>query len=129
MTPWDEEADVVVLGYGGGGAITAIEAADAGADVIILEKNPADRHICNTNVCGGIFISPTDVEKAFQYVRACIGDTVDDTMCRLWAEQTSTNKAYLKKLADSVGEPSEFVRFGGAEFPICPGPTRSVVGF
>jgi hypothetical protein len=61
------------------------------------------------------------VEKAFQYIRACIGDTVDDTMCRLWAEQTSTNKAYLKKLADSVGEPAEFVRFGGAEFPDLPG--------
>ena len=118
---WDQEADVVVLGYGGGGAITAIEAADAGADVIVLEKNPADRHICNTNVSGGIFISPTDVEKAFQYIRACIGDTVDDTMCRLWAEQTSTNRDYLKKLADSVGEPSDIVRFSGAEFPDLPG--------
>jgi len=118
---WDEETDVVVLGYGGGGAITAIEAADAGADVVILEKNPAERHICNTNVSGGIFISPTDVEKAFQYVSACIGDTVDKTMCRLWAEQTSTNRDYLKKLADSVGEPSDIVRFGGAEFPDLPG--------
>jgi succinate dehydrogenase/fumarate reductase flavoprotein subunit len=118
---WNQEADVVVLGYGGGGAITAIEAADAGADVVILEKNPADRHICNTNVSGGIFISPMDVEKAFQYIRACIGDTVDDTMCRLWAQHTSTNKDYLKKLADSVGETSDIVRFGGAEFPDLPG--------
>src|ERR1017187_9153220 len=69
----EREAHWVWLGCGGGGAIARIEAADAGADLIILEKNPADRHICNTNVSGGIFISPTDVEKAFQYVRACIG--------------------------------------------------------
>jgi succinate dehydrogenase/fumarate reductase flavoprotein subunit len=118
---WDEEADVVVLGYGGGGAITAIEAADAGADVVILEKNPADRHICNTNVSGGIFICPTDVEKAFQYIKACVGDTVDDTLCRIWATQTSTNKEYLKRLAESVGEPSDMIRHGGAEFPDLPG--------
>ena len=30
---------------------------------------------------GRVFISPTDPEKAFQYVKACIGDTVDDAMC------------------------------------------------
>ncbi len=118
---WDEAADVVIVGYGGAGAVTAIEAADAGANVVVLEKNPADRHFCNTNVAGGIFIGPTDVDKAFQYVKACIGDTVDDAMCRIWAEQTSTNRDYLKKLADSVGESSDILRFGGAEFPDLPG--------
>lgn len=118
---WDETADVVIVGYGGAGAVTAIEAADAGANVLVLEKNPVDRHFCNTNVAGGIFIGPTDVDKAFQYVKACIGDTVDDAMCRIWAQQTSTNRDYLKKLADSVGEPSDILRFGGAEFPDLPG--------
>jgi 3-oxosteroid 1-dehydrogenase len=118
---WDETTDVVIVGYGGAGAVTAIEAADAGANVIVFEKNPADRHFCNTNVAAGIFIGPTDVEKAFQYVKACIGDTVDDAMCHMWAEQTATNRDYLKKLADSVGEPSDILRYGGAEFPDLPG--------
>jgi len=117
---WNEEADVVVAGYGGG-AISAIEAADAGADVVILEKNPADRHICNTNVSGGIFICPTDVAKAFRYIKACVGDTVDDTLCRVWAKQTSTNTEYLKRLAESVGEPSEMIKHEGTEFPDLPG--------
>ena len=35
---WDKTADVVVLGYGGAGACAAIEAHDAGAKVLILEK-------------------------------------------------------------------------------------------
>jgi len=35
---WDEEADVVVLGAGLAGLSAAIEAADAGASVILLEK-------------------------------------------------------------------------------------------
>lgn len=35
---WDEEADVVVVGFGAAGAAAAYSAADAGNDVIILEK-------------------------------------------------------------------------------------------
>jgi succinate dehydrogenase/fumarate reductase flavoprotein subunit len=34
------EADVVVVGYGGGGATAAITAHGSGAKVIILEKMP-----------------------------------------------------------------------------------------
>jgi 3-oxosteroid 1-dehydrogenase len=118
---WDEEADVVVVGYGGAGAVTAIAAADARARVIVLEKNPAERHFCNTNVSGGIFISPTEVSAAFEYIKACIGDTVDDSMCRLWAQQTALNRDFVADLARSVGERSELVRCAGAEFPDLPG--------
>ena len=39
---WTEEADVVVVGYGGAGAVTAIAAHDAGAEVLILEKELQD---------------------------------------------------------------------------------------
>lgn len=35
---WDLEADVVVLGFGGAGATTAIVAAQNGASVVVLEK-------------------------------------------------------------------------------------------
>ena len=35
---WDQEADVVVVGFGGAGACAAIEAHDAGAKVLVLEK-------------------------------------------------------------------------------------------
>src|SRR5690349_13468468 len=35
---WDERADVVVVGFGAAGACTAIEAADAGADVLVLDR-------------------------------------------------------------------------------------------
>jgi len=37
---WDQEADVVILGFGGAGACAAIEAHDAGAKVLVLEKQP-----------------------------------------------------------------------------------------
>ena len=35
---WDDEADVIVIGYGGSGSIAAIEAQRQGASVIALEK-------------------------------------------------------------------------------------------
>ncbi|MEU1953523.1 FAD-dependent oxidoreductase [Nocardia rhamnosiphila] len=38
VTEWDYQADVVVVGYGVAGASAAIEAARAGADVLVLER-------------------------------------------------------------------------------------------
>ena len=35
---WDFEADVVIAGYGIAGAAAAVEAASAGADVLVLER-------------------------------------------------------------------------------------------
>ncbi len=53
---WDDEADVVVLGAGLAGLSAAIEAADAGASVILLEKmsNVTSSHStrCVGNVAG-----------------------------------------------------------------------------
>ena len=37
---WHATADVVVVGYGYAGAVAAIEAYDAGADVLVIEKMP-----------------------------------------------------------------------------------------
>jgi succinate dehydrogenase/fumarate reductase flavoprotein subunit len=36
------EVDIVVVGYGAAGIAAAISAHDAGADVVVVEKNPAD---------------------------------------------------------------------------------------
>lgn len=38
MSKWDEEADVVIVGSGAAGLCAAIEAADLGASVIVIEK-------------------------------------------------------------------------------------------
>jgi len=38
VTSWDDEADVVIAGYGVAGAAAAVEAARAGADVLVLER-------------------------------------------------------------------------------------------
>ncbi|HUC03794.1 MAG TPA: FAD-dependent oxidoreductase [Acidimicrobiales bacterium] len=38
VTSWDDAADVVVAGFGAAGAAAAFTAADAGADVVVLER-------------------------------------------------------------------------------------------
>ena len=35
---WDASYDVVVIGYGYAGAVTALEAADGGSSVLLIEK-------------------------------------------------------------------------------------------
>lgn len=74
---YTEQADVIVLGFGGAGAVAAITAHDAGAKVIILEKQPADtvsqtNHTPNTRMSGGNWLCPTDLEKTKQYLEAMV---------------------------------------------------------
>lgn len=68
--PWQKEADVVIVGFGGAGAVSAITAHDAGANVLILEKMPRGKEGGNTLVSAGIVFSPVDVEAATEYFRA-----------------------------------------------------------
>lgn len=41
---WDEEIEVLVIGYGGAGAVAAITAHDAGSRVLVVEKSEGDQH-------------------------------------------------------------------------------------
>jgi succinate dehydrogenase/fumarate reductase flavoprotein subunit len=67
---WDYEADVVVIGYGGAGAGASIEAHDAGAKVLMLEKMPKGLEGGNTCASGGGTVDPYDKEKAVAHIVA-----------------------------------------------------------
>lgn len=75
---WDVEADVVVVGFGGAGAAAAIEAHDAGAEVVILEKAPPDRPGGNTGCCAGYMLVPSSIAEGVDYYRALAFGTVSD---------------------------------------------------
>lgn len=70
LDQWDEEADVVVVGFGGAGAVAAITAKDAGADVLILEKQLPDKHTPNTLMCAGACQVANDIQKAAIYFKS-----------------------------------------------------------
>ncbi|MDO8491315.1 MAG: FAD-binding protein [Dehalococcoidia bacterium] len=108
-TTWDEEAEVVIVGYGGAGAAAAITAHDVGAKVLILEKQPSDtptvtHHTPNTRLCGGVMLSPSDVEAAVQYFEAMVkaaNEVLDDerkALIRVLAQNLAENEAWMEKL-------------------------------
>lgn len=136
---WSHEADVVILGFGGAGACAAIEAHDAGAKVLILEKQPQKTHYSNTRMSGGIFHSPNpsgNKDALTQYAKAMFSGEnlpwklegeqpdVSDELARAWAEHSPNNIAFLKKLDPEFnGVPMS--RFSGAAFPSFPGAKES----
>lgn len=136
---WDVEADVVILGFGGAGACAAIEAADAGAKVLILEKQPQNKLINNTRMSGGIFHSPDpagDKQALKAYAKAMFSGEnipgklegeqpdVSDGLAQAWADLAPQNVNWLKKL-DPAFNTVAFSRFAGAAFPTFPGAKES----
>lgn len=50
--------DVIVAGLGAAGAAAALEAAEAGSTVLIVEKESAERHCPTTRLSSGIYLCP-----------------------------------------------------------------------
>jgi len=67
---WDKEVDVVIVGTGNAGLAAAITAADAGANVVILEKMKRELEGGNSRVSGNMWWTPTDLPQALQYIEA-----------------------------------------------------------
>ncbi len=124
---WTQSADVVVVGYGGAGAVTALTAYDAGADVLILEKTPSQTAVGissptisggggNTHIDGGLVVWPTDpVQGALHLYYLSFGAT-PWSVCEAWGTMANENKAWL----DSMGIKCTLVSNSG-EFPNLPG--------
>jgi succinate dehydrogenase/fumarate reductase flavoprotein subunit len=104
---FDRTVDVIVVGYGDAGAVTAMTAHDEGAEVLIVEKQREDGRRPNSRFSGGMFINPNDVDAAAHYMRQLYeqgGDLyeTDPAVIRRWAESTSTNAAWLQEQGGAV---------------------------
>ena len=115
---WDREADVVIVGYGGAGACAAIEAHDAGAKVLILEKLKESGG--NTGVSGGGVLSPDSAEAAYTYITGLYEfshSDMDKDLVRLYADESVKNIEWVKSLKPGT----ESLIYGGAGYPKVPG--------
>jgi succinate dehydrogenase/fumarate reductase flavoprotein subunit len=117
---WDEQADVVVVGYGYAGATAAITAHDAGADVLLLEKAPEAYKGGNSRVSANLVFWPNDIEKAKAYFLALAGpytDNISPAMLQVWAEGMFANKAWLVDLGMTPADLPyiEFPEMAGAD--------------
>jgi succinate dehydrogenase/fumarate reductase flavoprotein subunit len=98
---WHEEADVVVVGFGYAGAVAALEAHEAGADVLLIEKMPDPGGISITS--GGNVRTVADEEDGFQYLRATNGGTTPDSVLRALAAGMKQIPDYFEKLCKVNG--------------------------
>jgi succinate dehydrogenase/fumarate reductase flavoprotein subunit len=115
---WNKEADVVILGYGGAGACAAIEAHDAGAKVLILEKMKQSGG--NTGASAGGVLSPTNAEDAYTYITGLYEyshSDMDKDLVRVYANESVKNIEWLKALKKGA----DALIYGGAGFAKVPG--------
>lgn len=88
---------VVVLGYGYAGAVAAIAAADAGAQVLLIEKakTPGGISICSA---GGLRFA-SDADRAFAYLKATNAGKTPDDVLRVLADGMTALPRKLSALA------------------------------
>ena len=102
---WDLEVDVLIVGAGGAGLVSAIEAAGKGASVAILEKAPVVGG--TTAISGGVIqAADTEVQKKsgitddttqahYQYWIQSSEGIADAELVKLLAESTPENMRWL----------------------------------
>ena len=109
---WDGSADIVVVGFGAAGAGAAISAAEAGATVLLLEKQPEAWHTPSTRASGGQVTAVMDPDRALDYFDRCAGGLVPRDVSRAWVTSAAGVIPWLEEV---VGVP--MTRVMGAEHP------------
>lgn len=112
---WDKEVDVLVVGSGAGGMLSALVAASAGAEVLVVEKDKLWGGTSATSGAG-IWIPGSDqakaagfednLDEAFKYVRNLSADNVPDANIRAFVDNAAP---MLRWLTDNT--PIEYMAF------------------
>lgn len=104
---WHNETDVLIVGGGGAGICAAIEAADAGARVTVLEA--ASEAGGSTALAGGLIYmgggTPTqlacgfedDIEEMYKYLLQASGPNADPEKVRLYCDRTLEHYDWLTR--------------------------------
>lgn len=102
---WDESCEILVVGWGAAGACTAIEAKDAGADVLVLDRFAGGGA---STLSGGVVYAGggtpyqqkagfTDtVEDMYNYLKLELKDVVKDSTLRKFCEDSVGNLQWLE---------------------------------
>lgn len=101
---WDKQADLVVAGYGGAGAVAALEAFEQGMDVLVLERLSGGG---STNISGGIYYAGGGTwvqkeagfedtpENMFNYLKLEVQGAVKDETLKRFCDESVNNFDWL----------------------------------
>src|ERR1700760_4397623 len=103
--------DLVIVGFGAAATAAAITAADAGASVLILEKQAQSSHTPNTRMSGGAIMAVNDIGRATQYLDRCADGMVPTAISRAWAHKAKALPSWLKRHGIAEG----YERISGGE--------------
>lgn len=114
---WDEEYDVVVVGYGAAGANAAINAADNGAKVLLIEKCAEGHEGGNSKYSGQGLQCFEDKEEALKYYKSLRGlfSTPSDAIIQTYADHIEDMRDYLIFLG---AEPENLDNYKGSGEPL-----------
>ena len=126
-TNWSQTADVVVVGYGGAGAVVAITAYDSGANVLILEKTPSYAALGvtnpvisggggNTSMNAGNAVYVTDPVAGANYIYQQGWGNTPMAVCEALAWMETENPAWLTQMGVKYTTSK-----ATGEFPTLPG--------
>lgn len=86
----EETCDVIVVGGGVAGLVTAVRAAELGLSVTLLEKGREERYLCNARMSGGVFHlafhdPKTSPDELLAAVNAASGGHADPALAKVVA--------------------------------------------
>lgn len=117
----DLTADVVVLGLGAAGVAAALTAAEAGADVLVLEKQAEDRHTPSAAFAGSMIMVTLDEDKATRYLVACADGGTPEPECRAWARGAADLQDWLMRRCPGLTVHDLTGHHAGPIYPDLPG--------
>lgn len=110
---WDDEAEVVILGFGAAGAAAALAANELGGSVILVEKQSPEAPTPNIRMSGGAFMASTNSAQTLRYLEKCAGGVVEREPLAALAEQATRLKPWMEQQCPDL----PFTYLGGAEHP------------
>ena len=105
ISSWDRTTDVLVGGYGGAGVCAAIEVAEAGVDVLAVERRESGGGTTITSggqlyIGGGTSLQKElgyedSPEEMLKYLLAFCGPAADEEKCRYYCERSPAHYDWM----------------------------------